>query len=360
MKILLAPNGFPPHRWAGTETYTAGIAKGFKKLGHDVRVFCVGDWAVGKHNLNGFVDSLYHSIPVRRLNMNWKKTHNPFGYLYNNPLIAHNFAGYVMEFKPDLIHVTSCETLSASVLKVAKDARVPLVLTLTDFWFLCPRMNLLKSNGSNCSGITTARQCLRCQLAKGKIYRGLKRLFSEELCLYLLNMISRFSILTRQRGLRGFAGDFNKRKRFLKQALTLPDKLITASEFVKGIYNQNGVESHIDVISYGHDLSWLETDYKKTKSIRLRIGFVGQIVRSKGPHLLIKAISNLHDEYQNEIELLIYGDIKHSPVIAPGYWIFQNPFIISNLKVLITILKAQKYFPRWMFWLFLHSGLIFH
>ena len=96
------------------------------------------------------MDNTYRDIPVRRINLNWQKSPDPQKYLYNNPAVATFLEDDLNEIKPDVVHVTSCETLSASVLDVVKKANIPLVMSITDFWFLCPRINLLTSQGENC------------------------------------------------------------------------------------------------------------------------------------------------------------------------------------------------------------------
>lgn len=312
MKILFITNGYPPNRWAGTETYTAGIADELQRRGHEIQVLCVGNWEEGLSNLNGSIVDFFHSVPVRRLNINWVKAPDPFESLYKNPVIANHLVNYLQEIKPDLVHVTSCETLSASILQVVKEAGLPLVLTLTDFWFLCPRINLLTSDGSNCNGATTPWQCLRCQLLTSKAYRWPKRFLPERLVSSLLMRISRNPILTRQPGLRGMAGDMQKRKEFLSQAITWPDVRITASSFARDVFVSNHVQAPITLLPYGHDLSWLKGDVGKTESGRLRIGFIGQISDSKGVHILIKALNSLKEKYWDKISLSIYGNTDHS------------------------------------------------
>jgi hypothetical protein len=53
MKILYISNGFPPQRWAGTETYTANIAREMKDKGNSVQVLCSGEWRKGSNYWNG-------------------------------------------------------------------------------------------------------------------------------------------------------------------------------------------------------------------------------------------------------------------------------------------------------------------
>jgi glycosyltransferase involved in cell wall biosynthesis len=316
MRILFITNGFPPHRWAGTETYTAGIAEELQARGYRVQVLCTDEWQTGSRYWNGYVDEVYHGVPVRRVNLNWTKAPDPSLYLYNNPLAADYLASYLEEIQPDLVHVTSCENLSASVLRVVKEAGLPLVLSLTDFWFLCPRMNLLRSDGANCDGQTTPWDCLKCQLYNEKAYRWTSRILPEKRVARLLETLSQYPQLTRQRGLRGMAGDMGDRKRFLREALNWPDCRITASQFVHDMFVANGIAAPIKVQPYGHDLAWLERYTGKTPSDVVRIGFIGQINSHKGVHLLLQAANHLQDALGHRFSLSIYGDLNKAPAYA--------------------------------------------
>jgi glycosyltransferase involved in cell wall biosynthesis len=310
MKILLLTNGYPPHRWAGTETYTAGIADELMARGHQVSAVCVGQWEEGLNYFNGLVRDIYHSIPIDRFNLNWKKAPDPSVYLYNNPVIASSLKNYLNENRPDLVHITSCETLSASVIGVVKAFGIPQVLTLTDFWFLCPRINLLRSDGSVCDGLTTAWQCLQCQTMHSKVYRWPRRFLSENFVAFLLTQLSLHPTFTRQRGLRGLVGDMRRRKDYLSETIKLPDARITASSFVRDLYQKNGTSSII-VRSYGHDLTWVKDFTGKTISDRLRIAFIGQISPSKGIHVLLEAFNKLDPRDQEKLKISIYGNLNH-------------------------------------------------
>jgi glycosyltransferase involved in cell wall biosynthesis len=313
MKILFITIGFPPRHWAGTETYTAAIANELIKRGHEVQVLCGGDWDTGPNYWNGYTDDIYKGIPVRRLNLNWAKAPDPFLYLYNNPVVANYLTGYLDEVQPDLVHVTSCETLSASVLRVAQNAGLPLVLSHTDFWFICPRRNLLRSDGINCDGLTSEWECLHCQLRNTKIYRWSSRLLPESGVSRLLTRISHYPLLTRQRGLRGMAGNMAERKSYLREALEIPDRRIIASPFVNSIFVSNGITNSVKVHPYGHELSWLENYVDEKPSDKISIGFVGQIARFKGVHLLLQATRALQYELGGKFSLRIYGNIQHDP-----------------------------------------------
>jgi glycosyltransferase involved in cell wall biosynthesis len=319
MKVLLVSNGFPPQAWGGTESYTAGLAVELKARGHDVQVLCGGVWHRGESSFNGYEDSHYKGVSVRRLNQNWWRAPDPCKYLYDNPEVSTHFREYIKANPPDLVHVTSCERLSASILRDVKEAGIPLVLSLTDFWFLCPRINLMRSDGENCSGVTSPWECLECQMSGSKAYRLSRSILPGAAAQQLLEKVVRFPQVTRRRGLRGIAADMDHRKTFLREALEWPEFCITASEFVRGVFNACGVTRPIHVTPYGHDLKWTARYKGKEPSEVLRFGFVGQCSESKGLHVLIQAARLLRERQGRDFRVVVYGNLDKSP--SYGEWI---------------------------------------
>jgi glycosyltransferase involved in cell wall biosynthesis len=104
-----------------------------------------------------------------------------------------------------------------------------------------------------------------------------------------------------------------ERKQMLKHALTLPDCRITASDFVRNVFVANGVTVPINVEPYGHDLGWLNSYTGKSKSNLLRLGYIGQIVGSKGVHLILQALAYLPKDYLERLSVVIYGNMDHIP-----------------------------------------------
>lgn len=316
LKVLFIANGFPPTRWAGTETYTAAIAGELMERGHDVQVLCCGEWQDGPAHWNGYKNDIHNGIPVRRINLNWQKSPDPQKHLYNNPVVAGFVDEYLKELKPDLVHVTSCETLSASTLDVVKRNCIPLILSITDFWFLCPTINLLRSDGENCDGITTPWDCLQCTARGSKPYQWASSVLPEKGVETLLTQISKIPAITRHRGFRGMVGNMADRKQFLRRAFSLPDVRWVASKFVRDVHIQSGFDDPIDLHPYGHDLSWLENYHEKEKTSVVNVGFIGQITHSKGVHLLLEAAVQLAAVYGNRINYLIYGNLHKYPEYA--------------------------------------------
>lgn len=311
MKILYITHLYPPEHIGGTENYTHALAKGLIALGHETQVLCVTEWGHGEQYWNGQSDDLFEGVPVRRLALNWMKAPDVNRYLYDNPIVGNYVEKYLGEFKPDLVHVTSCNTLSASVIDAAKQAGLPIVVTLTDFWFACPRVTLVKGNGTICDGDVPESECLRCLLHQSKAYRLPRFLLRENLTIKLLSKVSQYGAVTRIPGLRGMAMNIHDRRTTLHRALEKADRVLIASRHARDLFELNGFSRPIEVVPYGHDLSWLNSYPGKTPRDVVNFGFIGQISPMKGPHLLIDAFNSLGQE--GKARLLIYGNMDKDP-----------------------------------------------
>jgi glycosyltransferase involved in cell wall biosynthesis len=315
MRVLLITHFFPPERTAGTEKLTAGYAVELMKLGHHVQVLCAGDWEKGDHYWNGFTDDIYEGIPLRRVHLNWTLGANPNRYLYDNPIVEAHVLNWLTEWQPDIVHLTSCITLSASVIRAAKIRQLPVVFTFTDFWSICPRINLLRYDKSLCSRRTSSWECLQCLMWETKAYRILRSIFSETILCKVLTLLSKTAFISRLRGFRGMLLNMDERKTILPEIISSVDCLIAPSTFLEKLIRSNGaLTKSIRVIYYGHDLSWLQTMPERTYSTTLRFAYIGQLIPSKGLDLLITAF--LSAGIESRAQLLIYGDANADPRYA--------------------------------------------
>jgi glycosyltransferase involved in cell wall biosynthesis len=313
VKILLVSHFFPPGHPGGTEVYTYGLATALRRLGHDLHVICAEDWGQGDTSHPRISDTTYEGIPVRRLSWNWAAAPSPFAYLYDNPDVNHHFATYLREFRPDVVHVTSCYAFGAGILEVARHARIPVVLTLTDFWFLCPRHTLWRSDGQLCPGPESPLTCSTCIAGSAKVYRVLDRALPGGLADHVIYTAARVSVIGRIRGFRGNIGDVAPRDAFLRRMFGLADLVLAPSQFLLDTFARNGFSAHrSDLSPYGHDLSWIDDLRPRPASGPVRIGYIGQIAPIKGVDLLIEAFQRLRSNCAGE--LWVYGNMaKDAP-----------------------------------------------
>jgi glycosyltransferase involved in cell wall biosynthesis len=306
MKILLVTSFFPPTHTAGTEKRTLGYAKMLLERGHSVQVLCAGKWEEGDRYWNGYSDEVFQGVPVRRVHLNWIKSPDPNAYLYNNPEAERFLGECLAEWQPDLVHITSCLTLSASLIASAKQRNLPVVLTLTDFWFVCHKLSLLKYDGSLCDGITTSQDCIQCLCWESSAYQRVRRIASAPVATGVFDALSRVPSLNQRRGLRGMALDIAERKEYLSKMLNAADIVIAPSNHLYQTLRRSGVSREIRVIQSGHDLSWMKTPITKIPGSRVRFGYIGQFIPTKGVHTLLEAFGG-HD-WQGKAELHLYGN----------------------------------------------------
>jgi glycosyltransferase involved in cell wall biosynthesis len=314
MKVLLISGFFPPGPVAGSEKRTYGYATTLLKMGHEVQVLCAGTWDQGKQYSNGYVDDQHHGVPVRRLHLNWQLAPDPNRFLYQNPVIAGYLGDWLQGWRPDIVHVISCYTMSATVIEVAYTSGIPVVLTLVDFWFLCPKLSLLRANGALCDGRTTAWECLRCSMYRTKAFRWPKMLLPEPLVKLGLTWASHNPHLSQQRGLRGMALHMEHRKGYLAHVLRLVDRITAPSQVMHDVFVSASDRQDIEIIHSGHDLGWLREMPPRRPSDFVRFGYIGQISPAKGVHVLLEAF--LAAGPPHNARLAIYGNEHQVPVYA--------------------------------------------
>ncbi len=311
MRILFVTNFFPPTHTAGTETYTYGLARALRDGGHTVEVVCAGTFDAGDSHAPSTTTDTVDGIPVTRLHFNWQRARDIFMDLAENDDVGRWFDAHLRQARPDIVHVTSCDTLSPRVITVAKEMGLPVVVTLTDFWFLCMRHTLLKGDGTRCGGPENPWGCLRCLAHDAKVYTAPRAVLPEPVVRTGLTWMSTKPLLTRQRGMRGVLGDVARRQERVRSALLQADTILAPTAFLREMFVRNGYPPERIVVSpYGLDCGWLPTDTQKTAAAGLRVGYLGQIEPLKGVDLLVRAFHQLDAP---QATLTIHGNHLRNP-----------------------------------------------
>jgi glycosyltransferase involved in cell wall biosynthesis len=299
MKIVVAVHHFPPHYTSGAELRAYRTAVWLREYGHDVYVICIEAIDVGDGRGLTFRDELYDGLPVRRLSFNLAAAPDPFRWTYDNPWIGEHLRGYLAELAPDLLHLISGYLISGTTLRAAIGLRIPTVVTLTDFWFLCPRITLLRSNGQLCAPPFDAATCARCLGEEKRRYRIPGR---------IVPALMRTFWRTRSRRV----ARVRERMVFLGETLNRVNAIISPSQFLRHLFVEAGVAAQrIIFCRQGRDFPGLTPAIlEKTPATRLRIGFIGQIAPHKGVHTLFEAVRRLPGA---ALEVKVYGDTGRFP-----------------------------------------------
>jgi glycosyltransferase involved in cell wall biosynthesis len=306
MKILYATHFYPPAACGGAGYYTASLAEHFRSAGHETRVICAGRWQEGHLHYAGYTDDVRHDVPIRRIHQNWRLAPKPFDYLYDNPDLDDVIRGYLAEYCPDIVHITSCYTLSARIINTVKTAGIPVVLHLVDYWFICPRHTLLRKDGNVCFGGNDAWECQQCLLYGTKVYNLTARFLPDKAKNRLFTRLGKWPVATRQPSLIGTLGDMSRRRRTVVDATCAADRILAPSKALLDLYARNGVVGpHVRFVAYGHESDWA-SEVHRLPSSELRLGFLGNIIPIKGVHVLLEAFKHLQGS--QGLRLDVYGD----------------------------------------------------
>ncbi|WP_322512182.1 glycosyltransferase, partial [Chloroflexus sp.] len=169
-------------------------------------------------------------------------------------------------------------------------------------WFLCPRITLLRGDGSLCrQPPDDPAECAWCLQLDRRRYR-------------LLEQISgglAGKVWTKLAGNDGRVTQFARRET-LREALAQADLVIAPSRFLAGLFGELIGPSRLIVLRYGLDASRFSLVPPIRAGTVLRLGYIGQIAPHKGVHLIITALKSL--PYSDvTAELTIFGNTEQYP-----------------------------------------------
>lgn len=299
MNILLAVHHYPPRYKGGGEETARRLARGLIERGHRVRVVCVERIDEGPAEGAAATDELFEGVPVRRLAFDLRRAPDRFRWEYDNPWVAAQIRRLIAEERPDVLHLVGGYLLSGSVLRVARECEVPAVVRLTDFWFLCPRTTMLRSDGTLSGPPIDAVRCARCLGEESRRYRLPARLLP-----FAADLLWR---LRRQPASRTRA-----RLAFLLDALDGASAVLSPSQFLHNTYVAAGVDrARIHFVRQGIMLP--DDGQREAPAGSLRLGYLGQIAPLKGVDVLLRAVRLLPDV---RLTLSVYGDLGVDPNYA--------------------------------------------
>jgi glycosyltransferase involved in cell wall biosynthesis len=308
MNILLASHGFPPTHSAGAERRAERMAKWLNSQGHRVVVFTVERVNDPHEHMetteqDGFiVHRLYFDLST-------VGSGEPFHNFYDNPFVRERLEFVLDSEQFDLVHIVCGYLLGVPAIEVSKQFGLPLAITLTEFWFMCTRLNLIQMTGALCSGPESVNKCTRCLLEDKRRYR-----LPAQNIPALMDM---FWPVSHQIGL---TADMQRmvidRQTRLKHALEMVDLVICPSQFLIDKFKEFGFNTerfiHIRqglVAPVSQDENHRQWQMQDTP---LQFTYVGQIKYHKGVDILIEAFIDLLKINPN-IRLELWGNETESP-----------------------------------------------
>lgn len=300
MKILLAVHHFLPRYTAGAELYTFRLARWLIANGHTAEVVCVEELDAARPASLTARREDYGGVPVYRLSLGMAGA--PYSWGYDHPLINAWLQSHLVQSRPDLVHLHGGYLLGAGVIDEAHRAGIPAVVTLHDYWFLCPRFTLLRGDGSTCAKVPDdPAACGWCLKLSQRRYRIPERLSRGAVGQSWITLV----------GGSGREAQAERRER-LRQSLGLADLVFAPSRFLAAHFAQSVGEDRLRVQRLGIGPAQPRELAPPGANAALRLGYIGQIAPHKGVDLLVRALALLPQEGR-PVRLAIHGDLAHNP-----------------------------------------------
>lgn len=310
MKILQVVHGFPPHSLGGSEIYTYNLSRELSRKDDVFVFFRIANSDLPEYDLNSTVNNGLNLYSIN----NTQKFYNSFETTYKNDAMSKIFVNFLEEIKPDIIHFQHLVWLSTTFIAEAKKRKIPVVFTLHDFWLFCHLGQLLKLDLSLCHGPQDAEcaKCLPPQLVingtynrvlnlmrrSGQIFKN-KMLQGALLKIFHQYYIKIFYFFQKKRIVQ-----MRQRNNHIKEICSFVDLFISPSNFLRLKFEEFGIrKDKIIYLPNGYNLE-LFANYSKKKSQKIRFGYIGTFIPSKGIHILLDAFNNIKTK---NVELRIHG-----------------------------------------------------
>ena len=316
MKIVYVVHEFPPDSIGGTGVATLQVAKDMLARGHKVWVLAPQPWVSDDFPSIGFFDEKVDGLPVRRLVFNPQLSPNSILYEYYNPILSIYAKDFLIDISPDIIHIYHLLHLSSSIIDAAKELRIPAVLTLTDFWFFCPKSLRPKPDGALCEEDFSWRDCIWCLREENNLYDRITRAFDERMMeSYVEQVISnnKFKLgLINNRQISSLLLAAAGRLPFLKKQLGKVNQIVCRSSFLsRAFLNKGCFHNGFTVVSPG-TISPPKLPSRKGQISNITFGYFGGGQKHKGANVLLEAFRKIKS---TNVNLKLYGNFPNTEYV---------------------------------------------
>jgi glycosyltransferase involved in cell wall biosynthesis len=305
----------------GTETYVAHLAHALALRGHEVKVFSRSadpsrsEYAMGTVPRDGFT--------VTRIN-NTFNLRDGFSQSYLNSVVAERFGAFLDVSSPDIAHFHHVMYLSTTCIREAVRRKIPVVMTLHDYWLICQRGRFLKPDLSQCPG-QTDEGCARCfaHLLDKKLaplYQWLRPLLGGRS--WLRDRLRRFHgqyIAARPPSPHALQ-QIHQRMAHVREMCQQVSLFLAPSRFLRDQFLAFGIPAEKIVFAEcGLPPLEITASERRQAASPLVFGYIGVADPVKGVHLLVEAFQPL-----SGAELRIYGgETDYAPYPDRGRFLDQ-------------------------------------
>jgi len=309
MRLLFICHQFFPEHVGGTELYTWGLATRALNMGWQVLVASYIESPSGNPQDFGIEWTRYESISLAKIHYNLSLADHPLQAEYANEALVPFFEEIHRSFSPDLVHHTHSMKVSGTALRFFAQKGISNLLTLPDFWYICPRHTLVKWNGKLCSGPRSSYQCAKCLSHTHGFFPGKIASWPPFLVYSYLWAHNHLPVPPAEPAIKRDAMALRARKQFLLDTCQMADRVLVLSAFQQKMLVQNGYPSEkLTLIPHGMETKGLSPKRLPLKKLGpIQLSFIGSIVPHKGLHSFLRSFAEAGNP---QLHLTIYGGMS--------------------------------------------------
>ncbi len=330
----------------GVESHTRDLAVALAAAGHHVHALCLDygegrePYTVTKHEVDG--------VSVTRMAYLYQD-HRALADLVSNRRAEDVVLAWLAENPTDVVHVHHLSGFGLGALRAIREVGVPLVMTLHDYWPLCPRGQMMRPDGT----LSPAPEPLACATCIAATWPHLLPSQGGEA------RVPGEAVVETDRDATAARTDF------ALASLRLPERLYTPSSAAREVYVRAGLErERIEVCENGISVEVLAAEVRERRARRapradgtLALGVLGTVLPSKGalelaraflaadvPGLTLEIHGNL-PSYHGDAS---YVDALRALAEANERVNLHGPYALADLPALLAGLDGVAAPSRWV------------
>lgn len=300
MKLGIISNNYPPEILGGAEICAQQLSDELSQR-EELFVFA-GRYDLKRRPSSYTLAKSYDPYPIYRIELGSAALDykNPLNFY--NPFIGDIFKRILDKEEPELLHAHNLAGLSLSpIVYSKKNQKIPVVMTLHDFWLICPKNTLLTGAGDLCDLGGTCG-CDGCNA-------------------YFLSPVSKISM--------------NVRNKIVGNLCSNIDMFISPSKRLMEIMSERGYDFDIQHIENGLDLErYIRIQRRENSTDIVKILMLSYLSYHKGVYTVIDAIERLVKTGYTNVFLVLAGPFEDESKLR-GYIAKKrlNAFVTTLGKV---------------------------
>lgn len=205
------------------------------------------------------------------------------------------YIAFLKRLAPDIVHMIHPGHIGLALLSAAKTLGIKTIITIVDFWWVCPKNTLIHHKHGLCSGNKRLEECSEC-ISQTHPSRNISRLLKYKPG----SKVMRIGLMGKL-VLKNHYNVWKKRSAIIEETLKSTDSIITLSATAERLLKQHYPNIKTQKIPAGLHPRWYKNIYKwqppQPKQKKINIGFAGVIAPHKGLHILIEALKRLPNDW---------------------------------------------------------------